>query len=120
MSSNWATADTEAGQLELMGAASRLVDDGVPGTCPLCKTASLRFYFHLFDRESNRGTIWVWCPNCKKWGHISRVMLESEYADPFTRVRAKEFAAMERGDFISRLNQLWDTEKLPRRLTVES
>ena len=62
MAETWKTGETEDSHLKLMGAASKVLDNGEPGPCPLCNGGSVRFYCHRFDKEANRGTIWGLVP----------------------------------------------------------
>ena len=58
---------TQAGgpyQFPFMGAASRSLKGERDIDCPKCGAAKLRSYFHVFDREAQLGSIWVWCPAC--------------------------------------------------------
>ncbi len=116
MAETWKIGETEDSHLKLMGAASKILDNGEPGPCPLCNGDSVRFYCHRFDKEAMRGTIWVWCPTCRNWGHISRVRFERTFSDPFEKLSLKEFEAMEMANWLDRLNQIWDDGAIPSKL----
>src|SRR5438132_6641874 len=108
MNHEWNNPATEESQLRLMGAATAILRTKEPGICPLCDLCLVRFYCHKFHFESNRGTMWIWCPACKLWTHVSRLKLQYDFLDPFENISGSAFASMERSDWINRLDQLWE------------
>lgn len=101
-----------------------LLENGLPGICPLCSEASLRFYYHEFmanedlkalmgKRYRSRGTIWIWCPNCGHWTHRSGVNLPKSvsYEDPLSDEDIKSIEGLL---FIENLDNLWKSRRLQR------
>src|SRR5437667_277843 len=86
VSIQWETAFGQEMHLQFARAAGKILAEGSSGPCPLCEKSHLRFYCHKFDAEKNRGTIWVWCPRCKKWDHLSRLVLDFSYLDPYAEI----------------------------------
>lgn len=118
MNSNWMPPDTEMDHAELMGAASRVLDFGTPGLCPLCRATTLRFYCQKYDFEPSRGAVWVWCPACGRFTHISRIEFEFDFVDPFVDWDDKDAPREDRDNWLDQLNKLWEQNKIPRELRV--
>ena len=85
--------------------------------CPNCGGATLRSYFHAFDRTEGRGTLWVWCPACGLHCHLPRVVPTwPARTDPFAGLDLEAFARLEMASdppFLDRLDRLWDEGTLP-------
>jgi hypothetical protein len=109
---------------ELSKAITALLKDQTPGICPLCSQASLRFYYHEFETNERlkalmnkkylrRGTIWIWCPSCGYWTHISGVNLPDNliYEDTLSD---EDFKRIEGIFLIESLNILWEKYQLCR------
>jgi hypothetical protein len=100
-----------ANQFEFMGAASRSLRGERNITCPKCGQAILHAYFHQFNANTGRGTIWVWCPNCHTTCHLPRVVPAADMGqDSFRDLSLAQFEALERDSqegFFDRLERLW-------------
>jgi hypothetical protein len=96
--------------------SARRVFQGKPILCPKCEKATLRYYFHIFDKQNKRGTVWVWCPNCHTQCHLPRVSPQNvTQADPFASLTLDQFAELELDPeelFLDRVNLLWEKGKL--------
>lgn len=42
-----------------------------------CKSPEVHFYAHRFSED--KGTVWFWCSNCKKYQHYSKVKIENNW-----------------------------------------
>jgi hypothetical protein len=96
-------------QLPFLAAAGRALR-GQLGACPKCH-APLRAYFHVFQVNEAKGTMWLWCGNCYMHAHLPRVQLQCTLLDPFGGLSRTEFAQLESAtdqDFMDRLEALWD------------
>ena len=120
MRERWEPVNGQEAHLEFARAAAKILADGAPIACPLCTASALRFYCHKFDYEKNKGTIWVWCPTCRKWSHVSRLVMDFDYPDPYSDVAPGEFLSMERSNWLDRLNYLWEQNAIPIVLQVHS
>jgi hypothetical protein len=110
---------TEAGgahQLPFMAAASRTMRGDRDLACPRCAAATLRSYFHEFNRDRRTGTFWVWCPGCRTTAHLPRVTPPGPPPpDPFAELSLDDFAALELDpaeSLLDRLDRLWDEGRL--------
>jgi len=115
MAKRWTEAGGEY-QLLFMSAASRLIKVDENIECPKCKQSTIRFYFHVFNKNKGTGTIWIWCPNCRTTLHLPRVKPEGLiFPDPFSNLSIEEFAEIEqdtRISFMDRLDKLWNIGKI--------
>lgn len=96
-------------QLPFLAAAGRALR-GQLGACPKCQ-APLRTYFHVFQVNEDKGTLWLWCGNCHLHAHLPRVQLQCALPDPFGDLSKAEFAQLESATdqtFLDRLETLWD------------
>lgn len=114
MSKPWHAAGGEY-QVLFMAATSRAAR-GDLGQCPRCRHATLRCYFHAFKVAAQQGTMWCWCPECRVFAHLPRVVPTGPVPqDPFSAMTGAEFAQLE-GDpstpFLDRLDQMWDQGRL--------
>ena len=101
----------------MMGASGRLARGGLPTPCPACQQATIRFYYHEFRQEPRRsGTLWLWCAACRTWDTVSRIELPRHvrYADPYAALTTWEFEGVERDEFLSNLDRMWDERAIPR------
>ncbi|NJO18089.1 MAG: hypothetical protein HC877_20870 [Thioploca sp.] len=114
MQPRWMEASDE-NQIPFMLAAKQ-VFQGKPVPCPKCNEATLRYYFHIFDRQRGRGTIWAWCPNCFTQCHLPRVSPQNVFqVDPFDHLTLDQFAELEldpKEPLVNRLNRLWEEGRL--------
>jgi hypothetical protein len=107
MTVTWVPAYGEH-QLPFLGAANRALR-GDLAACPKC-AKGLRAYFHVFDQETGKGSLWVWCAHCGMHATLPRVKPPRTFPDPFAAVPRGEFGAMEINAnvrFLDRLEQLW-------------
>jgi hypothetical protein len=99
-----------------MGAASRTLAGERGIRCPKCNEEELRAYFHEFDPQRRRGTIWVWCPRCRVTAHLPRVTPKADLGpDPFRGLSLEQFAAVEADTnepFMDKLDRLWNERKI--------
>lgn len=105
---------TEAGgqyQFPFMGAASQFLRGAYTITCPKCAQDTLRFYFHIFNKDDGTGTIWVWCSTCKMTSHLPRVRAKiDDLRDPFKEFKPGEFIQLELDatePLLDKLDRLW-------------
>lgn len=40
-----------------------------PAICPICKGDAAHIYMHIYDAQTKRGGMWVWCSNCHAFSH---------------------------------------------------
>lgn len=107
MSTKWVPAHGEY-QLPFLGAASRALH-GDFRPCPKCN-ASLRAYFHVFQPQAGKGSLWAWCGSCRMYVTLPRVQPTVSLPDPFAGVPRGEFGALETSSedpFLDRLERLW-------------
>ena len=112
MTKQWEEASHGEAQVQMMTAASNILDQGVAQDCPICGAGHLRYYCRSYSFSPDRGTIWVWCPNCRNWLHLGRVQLHFQFADPIDDATTKAFGSRPAGDWIDYLNELWMQGKL--------
>lgn len=98
-------------KLPFFGAAGQILDGNFHVNCPNCSKNTLRFYYHVFDREKRTGTLWAWCSSCRIVTHLPRVSPKCyQFPDPFEKLSLDEFGEVE-GDsskpFVQRLDNLW-------------
>ena len=108
MTIKWVSTHGEH-QLPYLGAANRALH-GDLRPCPRCH-ANLRAYFHVFQPETGKGTLWAWCGACGMYATLSRVKPTVVFGDPFADVPRGEFAALETSSeepFLDRLERLWN------------
>lgn len=107
MSTNWVPAYGEH-QLPFMGVANRaLLGELCP--CPKC-SSGLRAYFHVFQPQTGKGSLWVWCGTCGMYTTLPRVQPTVGFPDPFSDVPRGEFGALETNSedrFFDRLERMW-------------
>jgi hypothetical protein len=110
MGRRWVEAGGEW-QVPFMIAAGRVLK-GEQVRCPKCGAATLRHYFHAFDKRESRGTLWVWCPACHTSCHLPRVVPTGPpQADPFADLDLEEFAALELAPdegILDRVDRMWE------------
>jgi hypothetical protein len=112
-------------RLPFFSAAGQIVDGNFQVDCPNCHQAALRFYYHVFNKAKDTGTLWAWCPNCRMTTHLPRVQPEGWcFPDPFAALSLDEFAefdASSGGPLVERLDKLWAQGKigLPKPLEAE-
>jgi hypothetical protein len=115
MERKWVEAGGDL-QVPCMVAAGKVLR-GEEVRCPSCDRAVLRSYFHAFDRNEGRGTLWVWCPSCGLHCHLPRVVPAGlSRTDPFADLDLEAFAELEVDPglpFLDRLDGLWDEGSLP-------
>lgn len=112
MSTKWVPAYGEH-QLPFLGAASRVLRGELP-LCPKCH-ASLRAYFHVFQPETGKGSLWAWCGTCGMYVTLPRVKPTVSFPDPFADVPRGEFGALEMSSnepFLDRLERMWNNGTL--------
>lgn len=111
-------------QFPFMGAISRLLKGEYTILCPKCRQATLRGYFHVFDKIRQTGTMWIWCPHCRTTSHLPRIKPHKDlFDDPFSSLDLKEFAMMELNDqesLLDQLDRLWEKGELQFPSTVEN
>lgn len=114
MANKWIEAGGEYQVPFMIAARTVFVEESV--RCPKCDGASLRYYFHVFDKKNGRGTAWVWCPNCFTKCHLPRISPSNvKQTDPFANLTLDDFAELEldsKERFLDRLNRLWEEGKL--------
>jgi hypothetical protein len=108
--SNWIEAGGKH-QLPFMSAASRSLKGEREIECPRCDKSHLRIYFHVFNKNTGSGTIWVWCSYCRTTTHLPRVKPQGFiFPDPFAKLSLEDFAQLEQNEtegLLDRLDQLW-------------
>ncbi len=52
---------------------------GNPGECPYCKSKNTAYALSIDDEETLMGHGAVWCEDCRKAFHISRIKVDSKY-----------------------------------------
>lgn len=100
-------------QIPFMAAASRALRES-PSKCPRC-AAQLRAYFHVINRESLTGSLWVWCGACGTYVTLPRVKPTRTLVDPFAALVDDEFIALESSrqkPFLDELERLWSEDRL--------
>lgn len=55
-----------------------LSSTGNVGVCPYCGSDDTDYKYTLTDKEESIGYADLWCNNCKRAYHISRMVVESE------------------------------------------
>lgn len=106
---------------KMLWSASRIVKSLQSEECPYCAAAGLRFYYHEFDlsvKPDRRGTIWVWCPECKRWTHFSGARLNDNvrYTQVLSDEQIAEFERKHR--LLDALNYFWEQGTIPRQFEV--
>lgn len=48
-----------------------------PGICPYCRGHNTDYAFVLVNENNKVGYLDMWCNDCKKVGHISRVIIDN-------------------------------------------
>ena len=103
-------------QIPFINAASRIANGEYPICCPKCKDELLRFYFHLLNADTKKGSLWIWCDSCKQTAHLPRVKPRIKHIkDRFAELKSEEFVQLEMDpdrSFLDRLNQLWNEGKI--------
>lgn len=46
--------------------------------CPHCNENNIEYAYVLIDEKNRMGYMNIWCNNCKKMGHISRVSIPED------------------------------------------
>src|SRR6185436_15139116 len=114
MTIHWSLAYGEY-QLPFMGAANRVLN-GESRLCPKCN-GELRAYFHVFQSDTGKGTLWVWCGGCGMHTTLPRVSPPLQFPDPFAGVPRGQFSALETSAeerLLDRLERLWSEGALRR------
>jgi hypothetical protein len=107
MSMEWVSA-YGVHELAFVGAANRALR-GVFGPCPRCNGA-LRSYFHVFQSQTGKGTLWLWCSTCGMHTTLTRVKPALRFPDPFAGLARREFGVLEADGeerFFDRLERMW-------------
>ena len=89
--------------------------------CPECDSLSIRFYYHQWELNKNRGAIWIWCASCRFWTSQGNLGLQDEivYEDPFKGAKMEDFDFLERKmNQPQRLNLLWSQGQIPKRASL--
>lgn len=47
-----------------------------PAICPVCKKSDAHMYMHIYDDETRRGGLWIWCSECHIFSHSSIYVAE--------------------------------------------
>lgn len=63
---------------------------GKPGKCPHCKGDNTDHAYVLIDKDDGVGYLEVWCNDCKKKGHISRVIINDKMKKVIDSERAED------------------------------
>lgn len=42
-----------------------------PVECPSCKKNCAHIYMHIYNEDTRRGGLWVWCSECNTFSHSS-------------------------------------------------
>jgi hypothetical protein len=96
-------------QVPFMIAAGQALK-GMGPACPKCAAPHLQHYFHVFDRRTQAGTVWVWCRTCHTHTHLPRVHAKApQPVDPFAGLDLDVFAALELDGavpFLDRIDRL--------------
>lgn len=84
--------------------------------CPVCNNISLRFYYREINFARKIGTIWYWCYNCFKYTHSTIIPISDRflYNEPIELDIDKIEFMQKNNTWISYLNSLWNSGKLPQ------
>lgn len=57
----------------------RISINGIPGECPYCKSENTDYALNVDDEKTSMGYGSIWCNDCKKAFHISRIKVDKKY-----------------------------------------
>ena len=89
--------------------------------CPECNSLSIRFYYHQWELNENRGAIWIWCASCRFSTSQGNFGLQAKivYEDPFKGTKMEEFGFPEKKmNQRERLNLLWEQGQIPKHASL--
>jgi hypothetical protein len=71
MADVWVSVE-EAAEPEWFEVIRRLIDAPTIDVCPSCHQAALRFFYLRGDDDAtSHGGMWVWCPACRRFMHLT-------------------------------------------------
>src|ERR1044071_3461450 len=108
MTTKWVPAHGEH-QLPFLGAASRALH-GDLRRCPKCN-ANLRAYFHVFQPQTGKGSLWAWCGTCGMYATLPPLPPTVLFPAPLADVPRGESAALETTSedaSLHRLDRMWN------------
>lgn len=59
-----------------------VVENSETGECPFCNSYNMDYSLTICDKENSMGYGVIWCNECKKAYHISRIKVEKEHNNP--------------------------------------
>lgn len=56
-----------------------IATENKPGKCPYCGSENTEYSATVVDHDTQMGYMDIWCNDCKKAYHMSRIKVESGY-----------------------------------------
>lgn len=66
----------EGEMMKWLGNLNSIATNGQPGTCPYCESENVNYILKIVDEKSKMGYGAIWCNDCKKAFHISRIKVD--------------------------------------------
>ena len=119
--------DSDNSAIPMLLAITELLKNLEPPECPVCLRGKIRFYYTASNSQpefvarkmQERGTIWVWCPNCLHWTHGSGIHLSNDII--YTNTLKESELLQVKGRFmIDNLNRFWEKKLLPDSFKIKS
>ena len=75
-----------------------------PTTCPICNKKNAHIYMHIYDNETRRGGLWIWCSECHSFSHSS--VYVSKFWENCALIEKDELCAIP--DYLDEMNSIID------------